>query len=122
VSYLSQALEWMRGVLFGRRTPGKHAATHTRPAAPPAFRGRSAPDVWGARLVIARRRRAQRQAWTPYPPQPYGRSEWFASRDWEAQEAWERTGPIVRPYVDTWCEVPRNSCPGVQVDPWEHIQ
>lgn len=125
MSSLSQALEWMRAVLFGRRTPGKHTAAYMPPALPRAPRRRSAPDVWRTRLVFARRRRVDRHAWTPYQSQRYGRAEWFVLRDWEAEAAWaawECAGPLVRPYVDAQCEAPRNSPEGAGVDPWERAQ
>lgn len=81
MSYLSQALEWMRAVLFGPRTPGKHSIS-TPPKAPQTPREPRycpSPRVIGARLVDVPRLRRQRQA--------------------TAEEAWERMGAMVRPYV-----------------------
>jgi hypothetical protein len=78
VSYLSQALEWMRAVLFGPCTPGRHSR-QAAPQVPREPRYRPTPYVVGARLVDVPRLRRQRQA--------------------TAEEAWERTGGLVRPYV-----------------------
>ena len=118
VSYLSRTLERVREDLRGRRTPGKHSNAYAFPAAPPAPRRRPTPDVWGARLVIARRRRAERHAPPIEAPQPQGRAEWFPPRDWEAEEAWERTGALVRPYGAALGEAPRNGRTGAQAAPW----
>lgn len=80
--FVPQTLDRVRVALLGRRTPGKHTAAYTAPAAPPTPRRRPTPDVWGARLVITRRHRRERH--TP-PVQPLAE--------------WERTGAMVRPYV-----------------------
>lgn len=85
MSYLSHALEWMRAVLFGPRTPGRHPrqaapqAPQSAPQAPRERRYRPTPYVVGARLVDVPRLRRQRQV--------------------RAEEAWELTGSMVRPYV-----------------------
>jgi hypothetical protein len=65
----------------------------------------------GARLVTARRTRRDRHA-PPVQAQPR------VPRDWEAEEAWERTGAMVRPYVAHLGEAPRNSRTGAQAAPW----
>lgn len=52
---ITQLLEWLRALLFGRSTPGSHLAT---PALPPVERLQGpAPYVRGSRLVDAPRRR-----------------------------------------------------------------
>lgn len=121
--YLSRALEWMRAVRFGPRTRGRHSRSATRPvaplAAPQAPSHRPSPDVWGARLVIVHRRRTERQARPVQMPQPQARAEWFPPRDWEAEEAWEATGAMVRPYVALLGASPRSARAGAQADPWE---
>jgi hypothetical protein len=70
----------MRAVLFGPHTPGSSACTpQEAPQAPREPRYAPTPYVVGARLVDVPRLRRQRQA--------------------PAEEAWERTGAMVRPYV-----------------------
>lgn len=123
--FVSQLLEWVRVALFGRRTPGRHSSAHTPKEAPQAPRTAPRPDVMGARLVTARRTRRDRRPAPPvdpYPPQPQGRAEWFPSRDWEAEEAWEPAGALVRPYVDALGVTPRNGRTGAQADPWGRVQ
>lgn len=99
MSYLSQALEWMRAVLFGPRTPGKHSRSTPQeaPQAPREPRYRPTPYVAGARLVDVRRLRRQRQT--------------------TAEEAWERTGALVRPYVLAH-EAERRTAGTGQAPPW----
>jgi hypothetical protein len=81
------ALEWVRAALLGRRTTG----THSRPTTPRAAPATPTPDVLGARLVTVRGVR-------PASPRP---------RDWEAEEAWEHPGAMVRPYVAHLDATPR---------------
>ncbi len=83
MSYPSQALEWIRLVLFGPRTPGRHSR-QAESQAPRETHYRPAPYVVGARLVDVPRLRRQRRV---------------LPRGWEAEEAWEHTGALVRPYV-----------------------
>ncbi|MGW3950705.1 hypothetical protein ACWEKM_07040 [Streptomyces sp. NPDC004752] len=40
-------------------------------------------------------------------------------RDWEAEEAWEHAGAMVRPYVAHLGGVPGAARAGVQAHPWE---
>lgn len=57
--YLSRALEWVRAVLFGPRTPGRRSRLYTAPAAeqhPQAHH--PSPENWVAVLARARQRRA----------------------------------------------------------------
>lgn len=96
------ALEWVRAALLGRRTPAKHrrpAAPQETLQAPPAT---PTPAVLGARPVTARRGR-------PAPPQP---------RDREAEEVWEPTGAMVRPYVANLGTSPRNTQAAPWAGPW----
>jgi hypothetical protein len=109
--YLSRTLERVRDA-FRRRTPGRHSRTATRPVAPPVPSERPSPDVSGARLVTARRTRGGRHA---APPQAQPR----APRDWEAEEAWEPMGALVRPYVAALGASPRNERAGAQGAPGE---
>lgn len=120
--FVPQTLDRVRAALSGRRTPGRHTAAYAPAAAPPARRRRPTPDTWGARLIIARRRRPERSAGTPYRPPHVVHAEWFPPRDWETEEAWERTGALVRPYVNARSEAPRTGRTGAQVDPWGHVQ
>ena len=83
MSYVSQALEWVRAVLFGPRAPGRHSADAPPavPAAPVAVRAvpvESAARQWGACLTVARTGRMRRRAWSRLP---------------------DDVGIIVRPYV-----------------------
>ncbi|GAB2714319.1 hypothetical protein GCM10027072_02760 [Streptomyces bullii] len=78
--FLSQALEWVRAVPFGPRTPGRHRRVTTPGVARPAPPHRLSPDVWGARLVTARSHRRKRYTSTVHEPG-------------------EHTGALVRPYV-----------------------
>jgi hypothetical protein len=66
MQYLSQAVQWVRTVLFGRRTPGKHARAHAAPAVPEVHQWvrRPSPQEWGLILQQARRRRAP-HLWPP---------------------------------------------------------
>lgn len=99
MSYLSQALEWMRAVLFGPRTPGKHSNAYTPQGAPQAPREAHQPTLYvvGARLVNVPRLRRQRQA--------------------SAGEAWERTGAMVRPHVLA-DEAERRAAHSGEAPPW----
>lgn len=114
--YLSHALEWVRGALFGPRTPGRHSrraqARDVVQEAPQAAPWRLSPGVLGARLVVARRHRAERHTRHVQPPQPQGRAEWFPPHPWED------TGAMVRPYVAHLGEAPRSARAGAQADPW----
>ncbi|MEU0219535.1 hypothetical protein ABZ281_32535 [Streptomyces sp. NPDC006265] len=101
----------MRDALRGRRAPGKHSSAYAPQEAPRAPRTAPRPDVWGARLVTARRTRRDRHA-PPVQAQP------SAPRDWEHEEAWEHTGALVRPYVAALGEAPRNGRTGAQAHPW----
>lgn len=71
--YLSQALEWVRGVLFGARTPSGHgracAASFTPGGHPQQWRS---PESGSAYLRLARARRAARagRAQPPVPASP----------------------------------------------------
>jgi hypothetical protein len=96
VSYLSQALEWMRAVLFGPRTPGRHSRQEA-PQAPREAQYRPSPYVVGARLVDVPRLRRRRQV--------------------TAEEAWELTGTLVRPYVLAYEEERRAARTG-ETPPW----
>jgi hypothetical protein len=107
----TQLLERVRAALLGRRTPGRHSSAATPQEAPQAPRRRPTPDVWGARLVTARRTRRGRHA-PPVQAQPR------PSRDWEAEEAWEPVGAMVRPYVAHLGEAPRHAPTGAQAAPW----
>jgi hypothetical protein len=80
LAFLSQALEWVRAVLFGPRVPGRHRRARTPRVVPPAPSCRPSPDVFGARVVAARSHRRKRH--TPPP-----------------QASWEPTDVLVRPYV-----------------------
>lgn len=113
---LSRALDWMRAVLFGPRTPGKHSRSVLLQEAPQAPRHRPSPDVWGARLVTARRHRRERHAAPPQALQPQVRAQWFPPAPWE------RTGALVRPYVAHLGEVPRSTRTGPQAGPRGHAQ
>jgi hypothetical protein len=98
---LSRTLERVRAA-FRRRTPGRlsrPAMPQEAPQAPPA---RLAPDVWGARLVTARRHR----------------KEWHTPHV-EPRAAWEHTGALVRPYVAALGAPPGDSRTGAQGNPWE---
>ncbi len=53
---LPRTLERVREALLGRRTPGKHRRA-VAPSAPRLVPAVPSPDVWGARLGAARRRR-----------------------------------------------------------------
>lgn len=104
MNYLSQLLEWVRAIICGPHTPGRHrrhAAPQVPQEAPPAPRERHyrpTPYVVGARLVDVPRLRRQRHAPT--------------------EEAWERTGAMVRPYVLAH-EAERRTAPtGAQAAPW----
>jgi hypothetical protein len=101
----TQPLERVRAALFGRRAPGKHSRSTPPQGAPQTRRNRPSPDVWGARLVTARRQRRERHA---PPVQP--RAEW------------EPTGALVRPYVAALGEAPRTARAGAQARPWGDAQ
>ncbi|MFI1162130.1 hypothetical protein ACH4UM_00620 [Streptomyces sp. NPDC020801] len=116
------ALVRVISVLLGRRAPGRHSNAYTPPAAPPAPRRRATPDVRGARLVVARRHRQERHAGAPYPPPYAERAEWFPPRDWEAEEAWDGTATMVRPYVAHLDVMQRTARVGTEVDPWGAVQ
>lgn len=105
MSYLSQAVEWIRLVLFGPRTPGKHSSANTPQEAPQAPREAHywpTPHVVGARLVDVPRLRRQ----------------WLEpSRGWVAEEGWELTGALVRPYVLAH-EAERRTARTDEAPPW----
>lgn len=108
--FVPQTLDRVRAALRWRRSPGRHSRPATPQEAPQAPHTGLALDVRGARL--ARRRRRDKHA---APPQP--RAERFP--DWEAEEAWEPVGVLVRPYVEALGEAPRNAPAAVQGNPWE---
>jgi hypothetical protein len=94
MTFLSRALEWVRAVLFGPRTPGRHRRTSAPRAVLPMPSHQASPEVWGARLTAARSHRRERQA----PPR------------------WEDTGVLVRPYVT---RLGAGVYVGAQAGPWE---
>lgn len=100
MSVLSRTLERVRDS-FQRRTPGRHARPATPPVVPPAPRRRPTPDVYGARLVVARGHREEKHIPPVQPRAP-----------------WEYTANLVRPYVASLGEAPRTARAGVQADPW----
>ncbi len=110
MSYLSRTLERVRAA-FRRRTPGKHSRTAMPPAAPQAPRNRPSPEVWGAWLVTARRRRRDRHA-QGGARQPQPRAEWFTP------DPWEHTGAMVRPYVGPLGGTSQTHRTGAQDAPW----
>lgn len=119
--YLSRALEWMSTALRVRRTPGRHSRPTAPQAAPQAATEaprRLTPDVWGARLAIARSDRRQRREAQAWQPQPRARARWFPPRGWEAEHSWERPVNLVRPYVTHLGAPPRTERTGAQVSPW----
>ncbi len=89
---ITQLLDWLRAVLFGPRTSGRHSRRAVTPVAPRRVQFPLSPCVLGARLVTVRRLHLKGR---PTPPQARTQS----IRDWEAEEAWEPTGVLVRPYV-----------------------
>ena len=100
MSYLSQALEWLRTVLFGPRTPGKHSSAYTPQEAPEAPREphyRPIHYVVGVRLVDVPRLRRQQQA--------------------AAGRAWECTGAMVRAHVSAH-EAERRAARTGEAPPW----
>ncbi len=103
---ITQVLEWVRAVLFGPRTPGRHRR-HATPVTPRRAQLPLFPYVLGARLITVRRLRAKVR---PALPQPF--------RDWEAEEAWEPTGALVRPYVAHLGASPRSNRADAQGTPW----
>lgn len=105
MSYLSHALEWMRAVMFGPRTPGRHRSAYALPAAPQL----PTPYVVGARLFDVPRLRAQSA--TP-PPRPLPGPRWALP-----PAAWEHTGAMVRPYV-AHLGAPSRTAPGGEAPPW----
>lgn len=102
---------------FRRCTPGNRRRPATPQEAPQALRNRPSPDVWGARLVTARRTRRERYAPPVEASEAQGRAEWFPPRDWEAEEAWERTGALVRPFLLAHETEERGDSPGAQARP-----
>jgi hypothetical protein len=102
---------WLRFVVFRRRASGRHTRT-SAPVAPPASSRRLAPSAYGARLVVARRHRAERrtglvqgEAWQP---QAQGHAEWFPPRPGE------EAGALVRPYVAALGVTPRSARAGAR--------
>jgi hypothetical protein len=93
MEFLSRALEWVRAVLFGPRTPGRHRRTAAPRAVLPTPSHHPSPEVCGARLMAARSHRRDRQA----PP------------------PWEETGVLVRPYV---ARLGEGVYAGAQAGPW----
>lgn len=89
------ALEWVRAVLVGPRTPGRHARTPGRPEA-----ARMAPSLYvcGARLIGARSLR-------PKPPA-------------QPSEPCEPPGALVRPYIAQLDVMFRTARAGAPVDRW----
>lgn len=73
------------------------------------------PCVLGVRLVAARRLHMKG---CPTPPQTRTQS----LRDWEAEEAWESTGVLVRPHVAHLGVSARNNRADAQAwaGPWTH--
>jgi hypothetical protein len=112
VAFLAETLNRVRGAFRRRATRGRHARTDTPQEAPQAPRTRLTPAVLGARLVTARRHRAERAQGDAWQPKPQGHAEWFPPADWE------RTGALVRPYVAALGETPRNVRAGAQGAPW----
>ncbi|GGW81154.1 hypothetical protein GCM10010383_06320 [Streptomyces lomondensis] len=94
MEFLSRALEWVRAVLFGPRTPGRHRRTPAPRAVFPMPSRQPSPEVWGARLTSARSHHRVRQA-----PPPC-----------------EDMGVLVRPYVTRLGE---GVYAGAQAGPWE---
>jgi hypothetical protein len=111
MTFVSHALEWVRPLLSGSRTPDKHSLT-LAPVAPSADRKPPTPDVWGARLIAARKRRWEQQTRPAQKPQRHARAAWFSPRPWEATDA------MVRPYVARLREAPRRARTGAQANPW----
>ncbi|MGW0826918.1 hypothetical protein [Streptomyces sp. NPDC002845] len=67
--YVSQALEWVRTLLFGAHSPGESTRTISVPASGPhPTTPCPSPEMWGAILAGARRRRAPRLWPFPEPP------------------------------------------------------
>lgn len=77
MEYLSRSLQWVRAVLLGPRTPGRHRRTPAPRTVLPAPSLHPSPEVCGARLVAARSHCRERQGQPP----------------------WDETGALVRPYV-----------------------
>jgi hypothetical protein len=90
---IRKVLDWVTGLLLGRRKLGRHRRRSLPCASPalPQVTRHLSPDVWGARLVVARRQRAQSAPWVPTLPEP--RAQWFPPAPWE------RPMTLVRPYV-----------------------
>lgn len=102
------ALEWVRSILWGRRTPSRHSRPAAPPVAPPALPARLTPDVPGARLVVARRHREARRVRRVPLAQPT--AQWFPPAPWEAPLT------VVRPYVlaslgEEWRTAPAGTRP-----------
>lgn len=102
---LSRALEWIRAVLPGLRTPGKH----TGPVVSRTSSTRPSSEVLSARPDVARRRHGDRHA-SPLQRQQHVKRF--------LPEPWERAGAMVRPYVVALGEAPRHARTGAQADPW----
>lgn len=88
MTFVSQALEWVRALLLGLWKPGTRLRTLAAPSRPvdlvtaPAYVAQPSPETWGALLVLARLRRAGR---VPVPP--------------DSQRPQDETGALVRAYV-----------------------
>jgi hypothetical protein len=93
MTFLSRAFEWVRAVLFGPRTPGRHRRTRAPRAVLPMPSRQPPPEVWGARLMAARSHRREGQVSSP----------------------WEDAGVLVRPYV---ARLGEGVYAGVQAGPW----
>lgn len=113
---VSRTLERVRAALFGRRTPGKHTRTAPPQEAPQTPSHQPSPNVWGARLVTARRTRKERHALPVPATQPQPRAQWFPPRPWED------TGAMVRPYVANLGDTPRNARAAAQEARWGNAQ
>lgn len=98
--FVPQTLDRVRVALLGRRIPAKHRrqAAPQVPQAPGERHYRPTPYVVGARLVDVPRLRRQRQA--------------------PVEEAWERTGAMVRPYVLAHEAERRTAYADAQSAPW----
>ena len=94
MTFVSQALEWVRALLLGLCKPGTHSRAcmaYPRPvdlAPAPACVAQPPAETWGALLVLARLRRAGR---VPLPP--------------DLQRPQDETGVFVRAYVLSAVEV-----------------
>jgi hypothetical protein len=108
-------IERVRGA-FRRRKPGRHSSAHVPQETSQALPAPPRPDVWGARLVVARRHRPERHTGPAQASQAQPRAEWFPPRPWED------TGALVRPFVAHLGDPPRNVNPRSHADSWGRVQ